>query len=67
MAAMPLALTDHQLRHVMTVAQTLAVEKRDTFLQRVAAKLADVRRPDDQDLARAVAAALRGLIHEPAA
>jgi hypothetical protein len=64
---MPLALTDSQLHRVMVVAQTLAVEKRDTFLQRVAAKLADVRRPDDQDLARAVAAALRGLIHEPAA
>jgi hypothetical protein len=64
---MPLALTDSQLHRVMAVAQTLAVEKRDTFLQRVAAKLADVRRPDDQDLARAVAAALRGLIHEPAA
>jgi hypothetical protein len=64
---MPLALTDSQLHRVMVVAQTLAVEKRDTFLQRVAAKLADVRRPDDRDLARATAAALRGLIHEPAA
>jgi hypothetical protein len=37
MTAMLLALTDHQLHRVMAVAQTLAIEKRDTFLQRAAA------------------------------
>jgi hypothetical protein len=68
MMEMPLALTDEQLRHVMLAGQILAVEKRDAFLQRVAAKLAhDCYQPTDQDVARAIAAALRGLVHEPAA
>jgi hypothetical protein len=65
---MPLALTDSQLHRVMAVAQTLAVEKRDTFLRRLAAELAGMSgRPSDHDVERAVQRALRGLIHAPAA
>ena len=51
----------------MAAARPLAIEKRGTFLQRVAAELRRIRRPGDQDVERAAAAALRGLMHEPAA
>ena len=51
----------------MAAAGPLPVEKRGTFLQRVAAELGRVRRPGDHDVERAAAAALRGLMHEPAA
>ena len=63
-----LALTDAQLQSVMTVAGGLPVEKRDTFLQRVAARL-QLHGPNfsDTDLDDAVHRALYGLIHNPAA
>jgi hypothetical protein len=65
---MPLALTDDQLQRVMVAAQTLAVEKRATGScngsRRRLARMSG--RPSDRDIARAAAAALRGLIHEPA-
>ena len=47
-------------------AATLAVDKRACFLERVAAELARVRQPDDQDVERAARAALRGLLQAPA-
>jgi hypothetical protein len=62
-----ISLSDDQLQIVMAAARPLAVEKRDTFLQRVAAELGRVRRPGDRDVERAAAAALWGLMHEPAA
>ena len=51
----------------MVAAQPLAVEKRACFLERIAAELARIRRPDDRDVDHAVRAALRGLMHAPAA
>jgi len=59
-------LSDSQLETVMTAAATLAVDKRACFLERVAAELARVRQPDDQDVERAARAALRGLLQAPA-
>jgi hypothetical protein len=58
--------SDSQLETVMTAAAALAVDKRACFLERVAAELARVRRPDDQDVERAARAALRGLLQAPA-
>jgi hypothetical protein len=51
----------------MVAAQPLAVEKRTCFLERIAAELARVHHPDDRDVDHAVRAALRGLMHAPAA
>jgi hypothetical protein len=45
-----ISLSDDQLQIVMAAARPLAVEKRDTFLQRVAAELGRVRRPGDRDV-----------------
>jgi hypothetical protein len=64
---MPLALTDVQLKIVLAAAAGLPIEKRGTLLERIAANLARVRRPDDADVKRAARAALRGLMHAPAA
>lgn len=60
-----ISLSDSQLQIVMAAATPLAVDKRDVFLQRVAGQLGRVRRPGDRDVEAAVAAALRGLMHEP--
>jgi hypothetical protein len=60
-------LDDRQLKIVMTAAAFLAVEKRDTFLQRVAAELERVRRPGDRDVEAAAQVALKGLLQAPAA
>jgi hypothetical protein len=62
-----LALTDSQLQIVMTAAGSLPVEKRSTFLERVAAKLR-LRGPHftDVDLGAAIQAALTGLIQSAA-
>ena len=63
-----LGLTDIQLGTVMDAARTLPVEKRDLFLQRIAAMLAlRGRRVTDADVADVAALALRGLIHTDAA
>jgi hypothetical protein len=60
-------LSNCQLKTVMATAAQLAVEKRDPFLQRLAAALSRIRRPSDSDIERAARAALRGLVQEPAA
>jgi hypothetical protein len=44
----------------LTAAGGLPPEKRSVFLQRIAAQLARVRRPGDEDIERAAHAALRG-------
>jgi hypothetical protein len=60
-----LALTDSQLQIVMDAAQPLPVDKRETFLWRVSARLQLQRRQfDDDDVATAVRAALVGLVQE---
>jgi hypothetical protein len=60
-------LDDQQLKIVMTAAASLAVEKRDTFLQRIAAELERVTRPGDRDVEAAARVALKGLLQAPAA
>ena len=61
------ALSDDQLALVMNAAGSLPVEKRSTFLERVAAKLRP-RGPrfTDADLDAAIRAALTGLIQSAA-
>ena len=62
-----LALNDNQLQIVMTAAGSLPVEKRSTFLERVAARL-QLRGPrfTDANLNAAIQAALPGLIQSAA-
>jgi hypothetical protein len=60
-----LALSDAQLRTVMISAGPLPVEKRGTFLERVAARLQLRRCFNDAD--EAVRTALRGLNQKSAA
>ena len=65
-----MSLSDHQLSLVMHAARVLAPEKRDALLQRVAANLlirCGRASFTDADVAFAAQAALRGLVHEPAA
>jgi hypothetical protein len=65
-----IGLTDIQLKIVMNAAGLIPVEKRDTFLQRIAAMLAlrGRGRFTDTDVAEVAQQALRGLIHQqPAA
>ena len=63
-----LALSDDQLKIIMTVAGGLSVEKRGLFLERVAARLRlHGFRFTDDDLDTAVRLALQGLIQETAA
>ena len=62
-----LALNDSQLELVMTAAGGLEVEKRDVFLQRVAAKLSlRGQRFSDVDLKAAIRLALTGLVQSAA-
>jgi len=56
----PLALTEGQMQLVMTIALALPTEKRDVFLQRVAAQL-KIRNIDLEDATRC---ALIGLRHD---
>jgi hypothetical protein len=56
------ALTDDQLATVMSVAAAVWPEKRDAFLQRVAAMLKLKGRFDDHDVAKAAELAACGLI-----
>jgi hypothetical protein len=62
-----LALSDDQLATVMTAAGSLSVEKRSTFLERVAARL-QLRGPrfTDADLSAAIQATLTGLMQSAA-
>jgi len=59
-------LSDDQLASVMTAASKLSVEKRETFLQRLAARLQQCGRFGDHDVHLAIEHALRGLIHSAA-
>jgi hypothetical protein len=65
----PLRLTDDQLRAVLIAGGPLPPEKQSAFLERVAGHLRPVGydRVSDTDVERAVHAALRGLLHAPAA
>ena len=64
-----LGLTDNQLTTVMGMARTLPVEKRDLYLQRIAAMLTMRGRGrfTDSDLVEVVQLARTGLVREPAA
>jgi hypothetical protein len=61
------ALSDDQLALIMTAAGSVPVEKRSTFLERVAARLR-LRGPHftDADLGAAIQAALTGLVQSAA-
>ena len=64
-----IGLTDTQLGTVMDMARTLPVEKRDLYLQRIAAMLA-VRgrgRFNDADVADAAKLAMAALVQTPTA
>jgi hypothetical protein len=52
--SLPFALNDNQLRIIMTAAGPLAPEKRAVLMERLAARLQMVRRPNDADLDRAI-------------
>jgi len=56
------ALTDSQLRIVMTAARAVQPDRRDLFLQRCAAMLKLRGRFDDHDAAKVAALAACGLI-----
>ena len=62
-------LTDAQLRIVVDSARTFPIEKRDLYLQRIAAmlKLRGRGHFADSDVSDAVKLALVGLVHESAA
>ncbi|MGA7005033.1 MAG: hypothetical protein WBZ28_24120 [Pseudolabrys sp.] len=64
-----IGLTDNPLRTVMDAARTLPVEKRDLYLQRIAAMLALRGRGHfgDSDVQEVTALALCGLVHTDAA
>jgi hypothetical protein len=64
-----IGLTDTQLGIVMSVARVLPVEKRDIFLQRIAAMLTMRGHGhfDDSDMTEIARLALTGLAHQPAA
>jgi len=67
MRSRPLALSDSQLDTVSRAAGLLPAEKRDLYLQRVAAALNLQRRCGDAEVEAAVRAALQGLVQVPAA
>ena len=64
-----LGLTNTQLAAVMDAARTLPVEKRDLYLQRIAAMLTQRGRGHvtDADVTDVAKLALTGLAHQPAA
>jgi hypothetical protein len=65
----PFALTDDQLHSVMMAAQPFDPAKRDVFLQRIAGELRrlGLRYPSNDDVGRAIRAALTRLQQAPAA
>ena len=67
MRSRPLALSDSQLDTVSRAAGLLPAEKRDLYLQRVAAALNLQRRFGDAEVEVAVRAALQGHVQVPAA
>jgi hypothetical protein len=62
-----ISLSDEQLQTVMRAAHTLPVEKRDVYLQRIAALLRQRGRFGDADVADVAQQALHGPIQQPAA
>ena len=65
-----MGLTDSQLaslQHVMDAARVLPVEKRDVYLQRVAAMLTRRGHIGDNDVQEVTKLALTGLARQPAA
>jgi hypothetical protein len=62
------SLTDSQLAAVMDAARCLPIEKRDLFLQRIAAMLTLRGRGHfgDADVTAVAQLALRGLVHQAA-
>jgi hypothetical protein len=64
-----LGLSDHQLGTVIDIARTLPVEKRDLYLQRIAAMLTQrgYGHFTDGDVSDVAKLALTGLAHQPAA
>ena len=58
-----IALTDFQLKTLMAAAAGIAPERRQMFLERVAAMLNVRRRFDDRDVAEISKLALCGLVH----
>jgi hypothetical protein len=62
-----ISLNDAQLKTVMAAAAQVPHEKRDMFLQRIAAILKLRGRFGDDDVGDAVKRALVGMIHENAA
>lgn len=60
---MPLALSDSQLKIVMTAARLVEPEKRAQFLERLGAMLKLKHRFTDNDLSECIALALVGLQH----
>lgn len=62
-----LGLTDYQLKVVMAAARTLPVEKRDIFLQRIAAMLTMRGRFSDADVADVARLAMAGLMQRSTA
>jgi hypothetical protein len=63
-----IGLTDHQLKIVMRAARVLPVEKRDLYLQRIAAMLAlrGRGRFNDADVADVAQLAMAGLVQQTA-
>ena len=64
-----ISLTDRQMKLVTERAALLPVEKRELFLQRVAAQIEmrwGRRRTDDDAVSAAVSSAITGLLHEVA-
>jgi hypothetical protein len=64
-----LGLTDNQLTTVMGMARMLPVEKRDLYLQRIAAMLMMRGRGhfNDSDVAEMTKLAVAGLVQQPTA
>jgi hypothetical protein len=64
-----IALNDTQLKLLMAAAENIPHEKRAQFLERIAAmlKLRGRGHFNDDDVSEAVARALNGMTHQPAA
>ena len=61
-----ISLSDNQLGAIVAVAGVLEQDKRSTFLERVAARLEQRGRLNDDDVAQVAQSALRGLVQHPA-
>jgi hypothetical protein len=61
----PFSLDDEQIRLVMSIAASLPVEKRDTFLQRVAGHftMLGISKPTSHQLDTAYRVGLQNLLH----